>query len=122
MTLLFCNIGWMEKYEGLKSGDKIKSGASYIRKHKRGGEICNFAAVNGFCYGHVQRRSIINIDRLGAARSDKSISGITVIWIAPRPNYGSVVVGWYKNATVFRHIQKFAKCLSGEFLNRMNRL
>ena len=42
---------------------------------------------------------------MGASKDDESIGGVDVIVIAPRPGGGTVVVGWYRNATVFRHFQ-----------------
>ncbi len=110
MTLLFCNVGWMEHYQGLGSGDAISGGGSYVKEEGRGHEICNFVDVNGVIYGYVQPPGQqINIDRIGANPDDMSISGITVVWTATRPTGGTAVVGWYKNATVFREYQKHKK-------------
>ena len=62
-------------------------------------------------YGYVQPPSRegkytdaqIHIERLGAPRSAKEISGVTVIWTATNPNGGGRrVVGYYQNATVRR--------------------
>ena len=45
----------------------------------------------------------IRIERLGAGRSDDKIEGVTAVWCAQHPNgYGIVIVGWYRNATVYR--------------------
>jgi hypothetical protein len=30
MTLLFRNIGWMERYQGLRAGDQIVGGSAYV--------------------------------------------------------------------------------------------
>jgi hypothetical protein len=110
MSVLFCNIGWMEKYQGQRSGDKIRGGGSYVKSEGRGHEMCNFSADGGILHGYVQPSGgTINIERLGAQQNDDLISGITVIWTATRPTGGTAVVGWYKNATVFRHYQTFSK-------------
>ena len=110
MKLLFFNIGWMEWYQGLQTGDAIVGGGSYVKTEGRGNEVCNFAAVNGALYGYVQPPGWqINIDRMGAQPDDETISGITVVWTATRPTGGTAVIGWYKNATVFRSYQKFAR-------------
>ncbi|WP_337170200.1 DUF3883 domain-containing protein [Gemmatimonas aurantiaca] len=109
MTLLFCNLGWMERYQGLEFGDTIEGGGTYVEKQGRGHEICNFSEVNGTFYGYVQPSGQqIDINRLGAKPEDESISGITVVWTATRPTGGTAVVGWYKDATVFRSYQKFS--------------
>jgi hypothetical protein len=48
----------------------------------------------------------INIGNLGASPDQKQISGVTVIWTAPRRHSGGTyVVGWYKNAIVHREEQ-----------------
>lgn len=106
MTFVFFNVGWMERYEGLQSGDTIVGGGSYVMDEGRGGEVCNFADIGGKLYGYVQPHGQINIDRLGAQAGDDHVSGVTVVWTATRPTGGTAVVGWYKNATVYRSYQK----------------
>jgi len=110
MTVIFCNIGWMEHYQGLVHGDQISGGGSYVNEKGKGHEICNFSPSGKILYGYVQppRGTQIKIERLGASLSDKSISKITVIWTATRPTGGTAVVGWYKDATVFRDYQMFS--------------
>ena len=110
MTYLFCNVGWMEHYKGQTTKDLITGGGSYVKQEGRGHEVCNFAPYRNNIYGYVQPAGEqINIDRLGADPEDESISNITVIWTATHPDCGTVVVGWYKNATVHRHYVKFDK-------------
>ncbi len=110
MILLFCNVGWMESYQGLYSGDQISGGGAYVKEKGRGHEICNFSGDGKMLYGYVQPPGQqIDIDRIGADSTDEFISGITVAWTATRPTGGTAVVGWYKNATVFRNYQKFVK-------------
>lgn len=108
MPLLFCNIGWMERYQGLGSGDRIKGGGTYVKEEGRGHEICNFSSYRNKVYGYVQPPAWhINVDRLGAPPESNSIGGVSVVWTATRPGGGTVIVGWYRNATVFRHYQEF---------------
>lgn len=110
MTYLFCNIGWMEHYKGQTSKDQITGGGSYVAEEGRGHEVCNFAPYRKNVYGYVQPAGKqIRIDRLGADPEDESISDITVIWTATQPDGGTVVVGWYINATVYRHYVNFDK-------------
>ena len=110
MKLLFFNIGWMERYQGLQTGDEIVGGGSYVKSEGRGNEVCNFAEVNGALHGYVQPPGWqIDLGRLGAEPDDEKISGVTVVWTASRPTGGTAVIGWYKNATVFRSYQKFAR-------------
>lgn len=110
MPILFCNVGWMERYQGLRAGDQISGGGAYVKKEGRGHEVCNFSPDNDTLYGYVQAPGAqINLDRLGAKNGGDSIIGTTVVWTATRPGGGTTIVGWYKNATVFRDYQKFKK-------------
>lgn len=111
--LLFCNIGWMRNYHGVTETDQIIGGGKYVITNNTGGEIYNFQSFKGTCYGYVQpvtrSESVsdgsININRLGAKNTDDYIDNIDVVLIAFRPNFGTVVIGWYKNATVYREKQ-----------------
>ncbi len=100
MVLLFCNVGWMEKYNGIK-GDSIARGGSY-NSHSVGHEVCNFTEVNGKVYGYVQAPGQIKLEKLGARKTDSMVSGVTVVWTAGPESGGTVVVGWYKDATIYR--------------------
>jgi hypothetical protein len=111
--ILFCNIGWMSRYEGLAGKpDKIVGGGKWVREHGTGAEICNFTVGNdGYVYGHVETihgetDRKIRLESVGG--SGESVSGIDVIWTATDPEEGGrKVVGWYRNATVFRERQHF---------------
>lgn len=113
--LFFCNIGWMNRYEGLKKRpDKIVGGGKYVDKHKVGAEICNFLiADDGYVYGHVETIKKdsdrkIRLESFGG--KGDSVSGIDVVWTATEPDEGGRrVVGWYRNATVFRERQEFSR-------------
>jgi HNH endonuclease len=106
VTIIFFNIGWMKNYNGLTEDDKPKDGGSYDEKH----EVCNFTNANGRCYGFVYQTNFgpINIDEIGADPSFDHIDRVTVVWTAKHVNYGTVVVGWYRNATVYRNMQQLA--------------
>jgi hypothetical protein len=114
MDLLFCNIGWMERYAGLKGRpDKIVGGGSFVNDNGYGAEVCNFLPANdGYVYGHVEtiqdendRR--IDLSRLGAENDAEQVDKVTVVWTATHPDEGGRrVVGWFRNATVFRERQK----------------
>jgi len=94
----------MEKYDGL-AGDSLERGGKY-NLHSVGHEVCNFTKNRGFVYGYVQPvGEAINIDKLGASRNDEKIEGVTVVWTAGPTSGGTVVVGWYEDATVYRSLQ-----------------
>jgi hypothetical protein len=119
---LFCNIGWMSLYEGQEGQpDKIVGGGSYVKENERGGEVCNFLkCADGYVYGHVETWKgwtgdeqdgidrDIKIELLGASPTDPYVDGVTVMWTATDPHGGGRrVVGWYRNARVFRKRQHF---------------
>lgn len=109
---IYFNIGWMEHYQGAKKQDNIVGGGEYVEETGHGGEVCNFLpADDGQVYGHVETisgetdRSIQVIDRLGAT-GRPSVDNVTVIWVATNPDEtGGHIVGWYRNAKVFRQRQ-----------------
>lgn len=104
MTIVFCNIGWMNRYDGI-DGDSIQRGGSY-NNDAVGHEVCNFTPCKGNVYGYVQPTGRISVDRLGATKSSDQAEGVTVIWTAGPDTGGTAIVGWYTNATVFREIQQ----------------
>ena len=114
-ALLFCNIGWMSRYEGLVGKpDKIVGGGSYVKTEEKGGEVCNFLACRDrYVYGYVEtlrgkRDRKIRMTYLGGDSDAREMGGIDVVWTATNPDGGGrKVVGWYKNATVFRDRQEF---------------
>ena len=110
MRVLFCNVGWMEFYRGQGRGDAIKGGGSFVETEERGGEVCNFEPHGGFVHGYVRPPGkTIDTKRI-AGHDAESIDNVLIVWTAPR--YGrspTVVVGWYRNATVFRGFQEFGR-------------
>ena len=112
MKILFCNVGWMESYQGQSAADKIQGGGSYVHEERMGHEICNFATHRRNVYGYVRPPNAnrqpgagqIKIERIGGNQSD-FVSNVLVVWTATRPEGGTVVVGWYKNAIVYRYFQ-----------------
>lgn len=107
MPILFCNVGWMNHYNGI-DGDSIERGGKY-NQHSIGHEVCNFSNNAGTLYGYVQPTGQIKIEKLGGGKKDDFISGVTVVWTAGPESGGTVVVGWYKDATVYREAQTIAK-------------
>ncbi len=138
MVYLFCNVGWMKYYQGQNDNDKIGGGGSYVDREGHGFEVCNFAPYENQIYGYVQppsgrlgeniksgtdeyfSRSKININRLGAKKNDVFIENVNVIWTATHSDRGRVIVGWYKNATVYREYQKFDQAPPGHKTNNID--
>jgi hypothetical protein len=116
----------MEKYQGDQCDEPI-GGGSYVKENKFGSEINNFHILNQpielshldlstnensneiipCCHGYVEVQgkdeSQIHIEKLGAMMYEEYVTGILVVWLAKHPKEGGIrVVGWYRNATVFR--------------------
>ena len=115
---------WMTRYAGPEpkiyaAGFKVPAEIGW------GGEMFNFKKTRNTHYGffEVMRREIngkvvepqLVIEQLGATNSADRVSGVLVVWTAPDPRRpGRTVVGWYKNATVYRHNMEPAKRLQAE--------
>lgn len=111
--LLFCNIGWMSRYEGnAGKPDKIVGGGKWVEKNKTGHEVCNFLSCeDGYVYGHVETLQgtldrKIRIEMVGG--TGDFVDGVDIVWTATDPDHrGRKIVGWYRNARVFRERQEF---------------
>lgn len=114
--LVFINIGWMVNYAGPSSNDPTLGNFGHLKTHDVGHEAWNFKPLRGKVYGYVPRNARIRLERLGGARAAESTSGVTVIWIARNPRNGrTYIVGWYKNATVYRNSDAITRRRSSEF-------
>lgn len=101
--LLVLRVGYMERYDG---PDTITGGGAQITQLGVGGEVFNFKPSRGKCYGYAMSRhfSGVNLHYLDDSRSwsdGDELDGVDVVFIAKRPGVGQVIVGWYRNATVF---------------------
>ncbi|MCF6466037.1 hypothetical protein [Clostridium sp. Cult2] len=107
MKVLFCNIAWMKYYLGTTEEDKPINAGSYIKENEDGGEIYNFQDYNGYCYGYVMLYGNMALEKHfeGVASNQSSVEDVLVIWVATNENSETRIVGWYKNATVFREEQ-----------------
>ncbi len=104
--MLLCNVSWMKRYEGVTRDDVPRHGGKYVNEHGFGHEAINVKPHNGKVYGFVQVNTI-DIGRLDRRATDK-VEGVLVLWRA-RSTRGAVIVGWFKNATVFRKRQPAIK-------------
>lgn len=102
--ILIFRIGYMKSYSG---PDVITGGGEHIAKFKSGGEMWNFAPDAGKCYGYVMTGKFSGLDLRKVKSSGRpwlsngELAGVDIVFIARRPDHGQVVVGWYRNATVF---------------------
>ncbi len=106
--IILFNVGWMRRYRGLTPTDRIVGGGGYVDKHETVGEIENFLPNNGRLQGYVRLPGgALNMSRLAAATDSEYRDGVTVLFSAtrPEPGSGTVIIGWYRNACVWREPQ-----------------
>ncbi len=102
----------MTNYCGVDNDDTVsKYGGAWIKEHNDGrdvGEIYNFQDYNHNCYGFVHIDGQIHIERFEKVRgSAEVVDNVLVVWCAKADDSENhVIVGWYKNATVYRYAQE----------------
>lgn len=122
--ILFCNIAWMDKYQGINDDDQPINGGSYVEDTNDAHEAYNFDPMYftndneniEYCLGFFEtkttngkNRNQLHIEKIdnGINKDIESIDNVLVIWCAKGPsNDFTSVVGWYKNATVYRYYQE----------------
>ena len=108
MRIIFCNITYLRYYDGRVVGElKPKKGGRWVRENEDAHEKWNFLNMDGMCYGYVQGNSDqMHIEKLDKVyRQQDEADDITVVWCASDDEKGTVVVGWYEHATVYRYMQ-----------------
>lgn len=108
----------MDFYQGI-SQDRIIGGGKYVATHGWGGEMLNFKSFRNRNYGYVQVGGNIRLDRFGAKSIEDKLENVLVVWTAREPtNGGTYIIGWYKNATVFRQYQFAPKSANRNWLEK----
>lgn len=125
--VLFARIGYMDYYFG--ATDERPVGGGKYNEENIGYEACNFLSVDNIIYGYFQpvgyKPDGVNFGSVNLQRIDPKISkkeskldNVLVIFFATDskldiktrgPVTRSVIVGWYKNATVYKdrqHIER----------------
>lgn len=111
MNLVFFNIGWMAHYKG---EDEIFGNFKYIKEHNLGHEKWNFLPCNKKCYAYVPIRwtneetpPSINLERIYEKNNNRDeLNNVTIVFISRNPtDKKTYIVGWYKNASLFRTLQ-----------------
>lgn len=116
MRILFCNIALMRFYQSIIRGiDEPVGGGAWVRREHTASESENFlerifiyedGQRDSYCFGSfVQKSARVNlhIERIEGCqllKDEPSVDGVLVVWCA-----ASHIVGWYKNATVYRNYQ-----------------
>lgn len=110
MKILFCNIGWMKEYNGQTDIDKLINGGKYVKENNYGAEEFNFQNINGYYYGYVSHMHQMRIERLeGINKSEDVAENVLVVWVAKDNRESNKIIGWYKNATIYRDFQTFSR-------------
>lgn len=105
--ILICKIPWMQEYNGITNGDVplVFEKDTYSEKKPYTGEIYNFQEFNGKCYGYINGYGNNHIE--GYFRhylQDKTVThGFKIVWCAFDNNKDLRIVGWYKDAAVYRN-------------------
>lgn len=125
MKILFCKISSMKYYKGVCNNDQAYNGGSYVDKNGRGNEEYNFLEINfnenddiqNYCLGFVETKSTnginsnqLHIEKISGCKLLKNeliVDNVLVVWCATSNTNETTVVGWYKNATVFREYQSY---------------
>lgn len=116
--VIYFNIGWMAYYAGATSADLTEGAHGYLKEHAHGAEALNFrptatGTVQGYRPPGTRQR--VGIEALGAPPSATSVSGVLVVWLAKEPaSKRTLIVGWYRNATVHREAIELAAEVNGE--------
>lgn len=120
--IIFARIADMKYYKGITSTDMPENGGAYVRDTGEAHECYNFAtAINEegkeTCLGfsmlmgaYKNREPQLHIEKIVGCELFKKkefVDGVTVVWVSKSHRSKTMrVVGFYKNATVFRNYQQ----------------
>lgn len=120
--ILFCNIAWMKYYVGVTDEDQPINGGEYIKEVGKGGEVYNFLDDNGKCHGFVRVGGNMALEKhfKGAKAKDDYVDDVLVVWVATNKNKQTRIVGWYKNARVYRKVHRTGGALTFFFVPKIS--
>lgn len=136
IPIVFLNIAWMKHYKGITPTDIPINGGEYVDINKSGAERNNFNSVKtvdehgenpedsmlGYfstksrANGNINQMRIENILGGNASKDDVAVDGVLVVWCATPKKGPSQVVGWCKDARLFREYQ-FTHEVDGDIFN-----
>lgn len=116
MRILFCNIAYMQYYDYELIEENPRHGGKYVdvtndAYEKNNFHICEDGKLRGFVettyidtYEGQKKPKNIRIENIDSKyKNQDKISNVTVVFCAHSDTLKkSVIVGWYKNATVYR--------------------
>ncbi len=120
MYIIFCNIAYLRYYDGRVAGEiKPKTGGRWVQENEDAHEKWNFLNMDGRCYGFVrtigEEFHIEEFDK--KYRHFDETNNVLVVWCAKHPERGTVVVGWYENATANRFLKEM-RCTPASGIDR----
>ena len=107
----------MKWYNGPQPDDKKPIGGGSYNKRALGHEAFNFCPLNGNMLGCFQPRlqpptvrknhpSTIALERIEAGFAGEALNGVLAVFVATDPKRGGQrIIGWFRDATVYRHEQ-----------------
>jgi len=96
----------MKWFRGPQPDDEKPIGGGSYNKRGLGNEAFNFLPLNGRTLGFFQHPSTIALERIEAGFAGEALNGVLAVFVATDPeNGGQRIVGWYRDATVYRHEQ-----------------
>lgn len=119
--IVFSRISDMDFYRGITESDYPVNGGSYVKETGDAHEAWNFDPIQeqgeSFekCIGYAQptgnsNRPQIHLEKIVGCQALKKsafVTGVTVVFVSRSRTMGLMrVVGFYKNATVYRYIQE----------------
>lgn len=104
--MIFFNIGWMRRYQGIAEDDQPTGGGAWVGEHGWDYSMLNFQEFEGRYYGYGETKGAANLVRLGAEKSADHLEGVTVVWVSTSQSLGPVIVGWYQHAILFHECQE----------------
>ena len=106
--IVYFKTEWMDFYDGRK-GDKPPGNFLFVAERGEAHEDHNFRVLKGRTYAYAPIAGGgggVGIGNLGAQPSAKYVDGVDLVFIAKgRDKRGVVVVGWYRNARIYRTLQ-----------------
>ena len=117
--IIFARVADMKYYKGITDNDKPENGGSYVSDTGLAHECYNFDPIVqdgedfekciGFCMmsggkNGVGQLHIENIAGCEAYKKEEQVEGVTVVFVSKSSRAKTMrVVGFYKNATVYRY-------------------
>jgi len=107
MNIIFCNIRELQKYKGVDLDNEIGNDDELMEWFEDDFERSNFENYNEKCYGFVYVGGSISLNKYYKDLEEKaeSINDVLVVWFETNDENEIRIIGWYKNATVFRKNQ-----------------